>query len=824
MTRTIALLSLLTLVAAAETVEIRSAADWDSFATRVNDGEATLNAVLMRDVTLAGSSPRCGFPETRRFRGEFDGNGKTLTVGIKVTNAGAGNPAAPFAYVSDGCHIHDLRTAGTIETDGKFAAGLIGVAEQLDNGLVMLERCRSSVAIACTVDGDATSGGLLGCSRSSYPIIVVVDCLFDGSIVGANANSCGGLVGWRQSATVGTRNSLFAPSELSLGETDAFTLVRNGFKSAADCSNTWYTRVYGEAQGLDGRGKTAAELVAALGGNWVAVEEDGVTKAVPRFVVSQNDNIPDPNRGILAFTYQGTLRDAQGNALAQKSHTIAFRIYGQATGGSPHWGRRHRVTLDDDGLFALEISDVAGEEIEGVAGTGLADVLADNAGTTLYFGLAVDGGEAEISPRQKLLASPAATCAADTANARGDMSVAGDAAAEGAHVAEAVHADAEGADAAAERGARAGRRDRRRPGTGAALPRGGRDAQAHGERPGGRRGHDAPHLERAGPRGMLGAVSEPRQCGHGAGQANLRNGGLHAHRPEASSPPGAGRAGKGRHPRAQPSVRQSPARRGRHQGHPSGAALAQSLRRKTVRPRHHRGRLLVLIPGRKDLQIGINSYICTSNSKFENPMKVVNLGENPSVLNNFIAEMRDATIQKDSLRFRINLERVGEVFAYEISKVLTFSEKEVITPLGTARVATTDTPLVISTILRAGLPLQKGIFNFFDHAETAFLAAFRKYGAGDWFEIRADYCTTPSLEGKTLVLADTMLATGSSIEVAIDKLRQEGGEPIAIHLVCPIASTYAVDHLAKRLGDEVTLWVAAIDEELTSHSAFGEKL
>ena len=442
MTRTIALLSLLPLVAAAETVEIRSAADWDSFATRVNDGEATLNAVLMRDVTLAGSSPRCGFPETRRFRGEFDGNGKTLTVGIKVTNAGAGNPAAPFAYVSDGCHIHDLRTAGTIETDGKFAAGLIGVAEQLDNGLVMLERCRSSVAIACTVDGDATSGGLLGCSRSSYPIIVVVDCLFDGSIVGANANSCGGLVGWRQSATVGTRNSLFAPSELSLDETDAFTLVRNGFKSAADCSNTWYTRVYGEAQGLDGRGKTAAELVAALGGNWVAVEEDGVTKAVPRFVVSQNDNIPDPNRGILAFTYQGTLRDAQGNALAQKSHTIAFRIYGQATGGSPHWGRRHRVTLDDDGLFALEISDVAGEEIEGVAGTGLADVLADNAGTTLYFGLAVDGGEAEISPRQKLLASPAATCAADTANARGDMSVAGDAAAEGAHVAEAVHADA----------------------------------------------------------------------------------------------------------------------------------------------------------------------------------------------------------------------------------------------------------------------------------------------------------------------------------------------------------------------------------------------
>ena len=158
-------------------------------------------------------------------------------------------------------------------------------------------------------------------------------------------------------------------------------------------------------------------------------------------------------------------------------------------------------------------------------------------------------------------------------------------------------------------------------------------------------------------------------------------------------------------------------------------------------------------------------------------MKVVNLGENPSVLNNFIAEMRDATIQKDRLRFRTNLERVGEIFAYELSKELTYTEKDVVTPLGIARVATSDTALVISTILRAGLPLQKGVFNFFDHAETAFLAAFRKYGAGDYFEIRADYCTTPSLEGKTLILADTMLATGSSIEVAIDKLISPSGWP-----------------------------------------------
>ncbi len=199
-------------------------------------------------------------------------------------------------------------------------------------------------------------------------------------------------------------------------------------------------------------------------------------------------------------------------------------------------------------------------------------------------------------------------------------------------------------------------------------------------------------------------------------------------------------------------------------------------------------------------------------------MKVVNIGESNSVLNAFIAEMRDARIQKDSLRFRTNLERVGHIFAYEISKTLDYSVKEVVTPLGVAKVPTPDTSLVIATILRAGLPLQNGIFEVFDHAETAFLAAFRKYGKGDYFEIRADYCTCPSLEGKTLILADTMLATGSSIEVGLQKLLNDGGRPAHIHLVCPIASRFAVDHLCQLYGDEYTLWVSAIDEELTSHS------
>lgn len=198
-------------------------------------------------------------------------------------------------------------------------------------------------------------------------------------------------------------------------------------------------------------------------------------------------------------------------------------------------------------------------------------------------------------------------------------------------------------------------------------------------------------------------------------------------------------------------------------------------------------------------------------------MKVINIGESHSVLNSFLAEMRDVQIQKDRLRFRTNLKRVGSIFAYEISKTLAYSTKSVQTPLGVAQVDTFDTPLVVATILRAGLPLQEGVLEVFDAAETAFLAAFRKYGKGDYFKIRADYCTTPSLEGKTLILADTMLATGASIEIAIQKLIEEGGYPSHIHLVCPIASHYAVDQLGQRLDNNVTLWVAAIDEELTSH-------
>ena len=199
-------------------------------------------------------------------------------------------------------------------------------------------------------------------------------------------------------------------------------------------------------------------------------------------------------------------------------------------------------------------------------------------------------------------------------------------------------------------------------------------------------------------------------------------------------------------------------------------------------------------------------------------MKVINLGETNTVLNTFVAQMRDKNIQKDSMRFRRNLERLGEIFAYEISKTLKYSTKQIVTPLGIADVNTCDDQIVVSTIMRAGLPLHQGILNYFDDAQNAFVAAYRKYTKGDDFEIKIEYCSKPDMEGKTLILADTMLATGSSLEIAYYKLCEDG-QPAHTHLVCPISSRYAVEYLQKMLPeDKVTLWVAAIDEELTSHS------
>ena len=217
-------------------------------------------------------------------------------------------------------------------------------------------------------------------------------------------------------------------------------------------------------------------------------------------------------------------------------------------------------------------------------------------------------------------------------------------------------------------------------------------------------------------------------------------------------------------------------------------------------------------------------------------MKVFDLGVRDTVLNQYVAELRDVNVQTDRMRFRRNVQRIGHVMAYEISKTLKYSEKEVVTPLGTATVSTFDTPIVAATILRAGIPLHEGIIDVLDGCESAFIAAFRKYDRGDDFHINIEYCTCPDISGKTLILSDTMLATGASIEIAWNRLKDQGGDPAYTHFVCPISSVYAIEFLQKRLPKEATLWTCAIDEELTSKSyivpglgdagdlAFGAKL
>lgn len=218
-------------------------------------------------------------------------------------------------------------------------------------------------------------------------------------------------------------------------------------------------------------------------------------------------------------------------------------------------------------------------------------------------------------------------------------------------------------------------------------------------------------------------------------------------------------------------------------------------------------------------------------------MKVINLSEQNSVLNHFLREIRDVKIQQDSLRFRRNIERIGEVMAIEMSKSLAYEPIEVQTPLGVAQVNTISEPMVLATILRAGLPLYQGFLNIFDHAENAFLSAYRRVNEQGELEIVAEYMAAPSIEGKTLVIADPMLATGMSMESSYLALCKHG-QPRHTHLCCTIGTPQAVEYLRKALGDrdDVTLWCAAIDPVLNEKKyivpglgdagdlCFGEKL
>ena len=193
---------------------------------------------------------------------------------------------------------------------------------------------------------------------------------------------------------------------------------------------------------------------------------------------------------------------------------------------------------------------------------------------------------------------------------------------------------------------------------------------------------------------------------------------------------------------------------------------------------------------------------------------VINLSQHYSLINNWISELRDVEIQQDRMRFRRNLERIGEVAALEISKGLKFEEKEIQTPLGTAVCKLLVQQPVLATILRAGLPLHQGLLNYFDQADNAFISAYRKHNRDGTFEISLDYISCPELENRVVIIADPMLATGASLVKTIQFLREEG-HPSEMHIVTAIACTVGIEYV-KRTEPQCKIWCGAVDDELTA--------
>ncbi|MDJ0646609.1 MAG: uracil phosphoribosyltransferase [Flavobacteriaceae bacterium] len=187
-----------------------------------------------------------------------------------------------------------------------------------------------------------------------------------------------------------------------------------------------------------------------------------------------------------------------------------------------------------------------------------------------------------------------------------------------------------------------------------------------------------------------------------------------------------------------------------------------------------------------------------------------------SVLNQFISELRDVEIQKDAMRFRKNIERVGEILSYELSKVLTYTNKVVQTPFGSKAIQNLSDEMVLCSVLRAGLPLHTGLLNYFDAAENAFISAYRYHeGDSDDFQVIVKYLAAPSIQDKTLVLTDPMLATGKTLENVFMALK-EHGQPKQIHIVSVIGSRQGVDYVKAIFPRDTHLWIATIDDELTS--------
>lgn len=193
------------------------------------------------------------------------------------------------------------------------------------------------------------------------------------------------------------------------------------------------------------------------------------------------------------------------------------------------------------------------------------------------------------------------------------------------------------------------------------------------------------------------------------------------------------------------------------------------------------------------------------------------LGNENSIFSEFISEIRDEQIQTDRMRFRRNMERMGEIFAYEISKKLSFVVEDVVTSLGVAKVPRMSEQPVVATILRAGLPLHLGILNYFDQADNAFVSAYRKHHKDGTFDVQVEYMSSPDLEDRILIICDPMLATGTSMVLAYNALLKKG-KPKHTHIVSVIASTEGVNYAKLHLPENVTLWMGAVDEELTAQS------
>ena len=197
-------------------------------------------------------------------------------------------------------------------------------------------------------------------------------------------------------------------------------------------------------------------------------------------------------------------------------------------------------------------------------------------------------------------------------------------------------------------------------------------------------------------------------------------------------------------------------------------------------------------------------------------MHIHHLSQNNSILNHFMAQIRDVNVQNDRMRYRRNMERIGEIMAYEISKTLEYQSNSVTTPLSTKEVPALKDEMVICSILRAGLTLHNGLLNYFDHAGSGFISAYRRDMGNGTFEIDADYKAVPALDGKTLIIADPMLATGLSLAAVFEKIIVSQN-PSSIHIAIVIAAPEGIAYVQKHLPDNCHLWIACIDEKLNDH-------